>query len=408
MKKNLFLTLAAACAVLAVAPAEAATQYKTHAEAQANVTDDGYILFVHPAGWDRYGEKLCKKLIANSGVRAAAGNAALILAPIYQNRTESNNARAREIMGPLGYPHDMGDISYPAILFYEKGGRMYATVHGEALMTASEKEVAALVRQRMEAKKKQDSLLARSREAKNAGEKSRLLLESSRVDGIDWPAGLQEAMRQADPQDAHGYQAALNFGFGLKNGESMKDFLARLDAVLKNERLSAHQKQRACAVALGHIRRSYGMIAGGPFITKYARAMRKLDPKSPLGLSAPVVMRDWVRTYSYGQGWSDGLLPAEVVPVTMHNVPMTQPGTYTVTFNLVTGRDGIKINQLRLMDGKRCVAADTQPREVSWGNTQQTYTFTVKKPLKKAALEITYGNDANHRSSWGNITVKKQ
>jgi hypothetical protein len=250
--------------------------------------------------------------------------------------------------------------------------------------------------------------LARSREAKNAGEKSRLLLESSRVDGIDWPAGLQEAMRQADPQDAHGYQAALNFGFGLKNGESMKDFLARLDAVLKNERLSAHQKQRACAVALGHIRRSYGMIAGGPFITKYARAMRKLDPKSPLGLSAPVVMRDWVRTYSYGQGWSDGLLPAEVVPVTMHNVPMTQPGTYTVTFNLVTGRDGIKINQLRLMDGKRCVAADTQPREVSWGNTQQTYTFTVKKPLKEAALEITYGNDANHRSSWGNITVKKQ
>ena len=44
MKKNLFLTLAAACSLMAVAPAEAATQYKTYAEAQAKVTDDGYIL----------------------------------------------------------------------------------------------------------------------------------------------------------------------------------------------------------------------------------------------------------------------------------------------------------------------------------------------------------------------------
>ena len=408
MKKNLFLTLVTACCLFAVAPADAATQYKTHAEAQTKVTDDGYMLFIYPAGWDRYGEKLCKKLIADSAVRSAAGKAAMILAPIYQNRDEKNNAHAREIMGSLGYPHDMADISYPAIVFYEKEGRMYASIYGEDLMTASEKDVARLVRQRMEAKKKQDSLLARSRAAKDAGEKSRLLLESTRVNGVDWPAGVQDAMRQADPQDSHGYLASLNFGFGLKDGESMKSLLARLDEVLKNERLAPHQKQRACAVVLGHLRRSFGMVAGGPYITKYARAMRDLDPKSPLGLSATVVMRDWVRRYTYGQGWSDGILPAEQVPMTMYNVPITSPGTYKVTFKLTTGRDGLKVNKLRLMDGKRCIASDDTPRDVTWGNTQQTYTFTVKKALKEAALEITFGNPANQRSTWGDITVQKQ
>ncbi|MBQ2380760.1 MAG: hypothetical protein II295_10280 [Akkermansia sp.] len=408
MLKKLSVLLILALAAPMCHQAQAAQQFATYEAAQRKVTDTGYVVFIYPAGWDRYSEKVCRKLIADEAVRKAAGDAALLLAPIYQDRNEANNAKAKKVMGSLGFPGDMSDISYPAIVFYEKGGRQYATIFGRELTRGSAQQVAKLVAEKLAAKKQQDDILVKSRAATDAGEKARLLLASSRVDGIDWPGGLRNAMQQADPGDKHGYLSALNFGFGPKNGESIQDFAKRLDQVLDNDRLSPHQKQRACAAAIGHIRRSMGTMAGGELITKYARAMRKLDPKSTLGLSAPVVMRDWVRQYHYGQGWSPEVLPAGEFPMLMHGVPITQPGTYRVNFKLVTGRDGVNVKKLRLMDGSRCVATDETPRSINWGQTQQNFTLTVKKALKDPALEITYANDADKRSTWGEITISKQ
>ena len=408
MLKKSTVTLSLALLVSLCMSAGAASQYPTFERAQQHVTDTGYIVFIYPAGWDKYGEKLCKKLITPESVKTAAGDAALLLAPIYQIRDEKNNAAAKNVMGALSYPGDMADISYPAIVFYEKGGRQYATIHGRELMRATPDQVATLVKERLAAKKKQEELLSKSRTATSPDEKAKLLLESSRISGIAWPGGLREAMQAADPGDKLGYLGALNFGFSPKQGESMQDFLSRLDAVLANKLYSPWQKQRACAAAIGHIRRSLGTMAGGSLITKYAKAMHKLDPDSTLGVSAPVVMRDWVRRYHYGQGWSQEIIPSAPIPMLMHDVPMEKPGTYSVTFKLTTGRDGIRINRLRLMDGERCIASQDSPRDVSWGNTQQVYTFTVKTPLKNPALEITYGNPPDKRSSWGSITVTAQ
>ena len=408
MLKKSTVTLSLALLASLCLSAKAASQYPTFEQAQQHVTDTGYIVFIYPAGWDKYGEKLCKKLIATESVKTAAGDAALLLAPIYQIRDEKNNAAAKNIMGALSYPGDMADISYPAIVFYEKGGRQYASIHGRELMRATPDQVATLVKERLAAKKKQEELLSKSRTATSPDEKAKLLLESSRLSGIAWPGGLREAMQAADPGDKLGYLGALNFGFSPKQGESMQDFLSRLDAVLANKLYSPWQKQRACAAAIGHIRRSLGTMAGGSLITKYAKAMHKLDPDSTLGVSAPVVMRDWVRRYHYGQGWSQEIIPSAPIPMLMHDVPMEKTGTYSVTFKLTTGRDGIRINRLRLMDGERCIASHDSPRDVSWGNTQQVYTFTVKTPLKNPALEITYGNPPDKRSSWGSITVTAQ
>ena len=55
------------------------------------------------------------------------------------------------------------------------------------------------------------------------------------------------------------------------------------------------------------------------------------------------------------------------------------------------------------MDGNKCIVSDDTPRDVTWSNTQQTYTFTVKQALKNPALEITYGNEPNKRSTWGDL-----
>jgi hypothetical protein len=150
-----------------------------------------------------------------------------------------------------------------------------------------------------------------------------------------------------------------------------------------------------------------GTRAGGPLISKYGNAMHQLDPKSSLGLAGPVVARDWVQEYRYGQGWSPEVLPSGVAPVLMHDVPMNKPGTYTVKFKLTTGRDAVYVKKLRLLDGSRCVVEDNTPRDVTWGQTQQSYTLTVKKNIKNPVLEITYGNAPDKRSTWGEITITK-
>lgn len=395
-------------ALSALVPAQAARCFDTYAEASQKVSDTGYIVFIYPEGWDRYGEKLCRKLIADEKVLQAAGDAALLLAPIYQNRNEASNAKARSIMGSLGYPGDMSDISYPAIVFYEKVGRQYSTLHGSVLMKASAREVAEMISEKLQAKKQQDEILKKANATTDPGEKNRLYLESSRVPGIEWPGGLRDAMHKTDPGDKYGHLATLNFNFGRQKDEDMDSFLKRLDAVLADKRYSVNQKQRACAAAIGQIRRGMGMMAGGPLITKYARAMRKLDPGSPLGLSAPVVMRDWVRQYRYGQGWSPEILPGSEYPLRMVGVPVDKPGTYTVTFRIVTGRDAVHVKKVRLMEDSDCVAEDATARSVTWGATQQTFTLHVNKPVKSPELEITYTNDADHRSTWGEITVKRQ
>ena len=405
MLKKLSVLLILTLATPVYQQAQAAQKYPTYEAAQRKATNTGYIVFAYPADWDRFGEKLCNKLIDDEKVRKAAGDAVLLLAPVYQKRNEANNAKSKKALGPLGLPGDMADISYPALLFYEKEGRHYAQIFGSELTRGTTEQVAKLVADKLAAKKRQDNLLAQSNAATDAGEKARLLLESSRVEGVSWPGGLRPAIQRADPGDTHGYLGALDFGFGVRGGESIQDLTKRLDDVLANDRLSAHQKQRACATAIGHIRRSMGSIGGGALITKYAKAMYKLDPKSTLGLSAPVVIRDWVKQYRYGHGWSPEVLPSGEAPVLMQGVPMNKPGTYNINFRLVTGRDGVNVKKLRLMDGSRCVASDDTPRSITWGQTQQNFTITVKKQLKEPTLEITYANDHDKRSTWGEITI---
>lgn len=68
-------------------------------------------------------------------------------------------------MGDLAGHGDMADISYPAISFYEKGGRMYASLHGRDLMRASTEQVAKQIATKLAAKKKQDKILAESHNA---------------------------------------------------------------------------------------------------------------------------------------------------------------------------------------------------------------------------------------------------
>ena len=83
MKKSLSLLLAGSLLAGMVAPVQAAKQYSSFEAAQQKVTDTGYILFFYPAGWDKYSEKFCKKLISSEAVCNSAGDAVMLMAPVY-------------------------------------------------------------------------------------------------------------------------------------------------------------------------------------------------------------------------------------------------------------------------------------------------------------------------------------
>ena len=408
MKKSLLIPLCALCALFTL-PLSAAHLAENHAAAQAKVGQSGYIVFIYPGDWDGSGKKLCRRLYDSKLVQQAAGDAVLLLAPIYQSGSEKQRAAAKAIMGPLGYPGSMGRISYPALVFYEKNGRQYTTVYGEELMDRTEEQVAATVRERMELKRKQDELLAKANSSSSGVEKARFLLDSARVAKLEWPGGLRNAIRNADPNDESGCMAALNFSCWPGKDESMADYLKRVDAALENKMLTPWQKQNACAAALGHLRRSIGMMAGGDLIRKYATAMQKLDPESTLGLAAPIVIRDWIKEFRYGQGWSPELLPGSTDPVRMRgDIPIKEAGNYAVSFYIVTGRDALHVASVRLLDGGKCVAADTVERMVNYSQRTQVFNLQVKRAVRKPVLEFVFKNDKDHRSTWGNIEVKKQ
>lgn len=406
MKSIFLLSLFVVCAG-SLAPLQAAFAAENFEQAQSRLSDTGYIVFFYPADWDKFGKKVCTKLYGSEKVRKAAGDAVLLLAPVYQEGSDAQKAAAKSIMGTLGYPGDMSRISYPAIVFYEKNGRSYACLGAESLVDVSVDKVATAVKKRLEAKKHQDALLAQAASASGA-EKARLLLRSARVEGLEWPAGLRDAMAKADPNDTAGCRAALDFSCTPGKDESLPAYLKRVDAALDNELLTPDQKQRTCAMAIGHVRRSIGMMSGGELIRRYASTMQKLNPESPLGLAAPVVLRDWVKEYRYGQGWSPEVLPGSPTPMKMLGAPIGAPGEYTVSFYIVTGRDAVRIRSVRLLDGSKLIAADEREQLVDYSTRTRTYTLSVKKEVKCPVLEIVYLNDADHRSTWGNVTVQKK
>ena len=69
---------------------------------------------------------------------------------------------------------------------------------------------------------------------------------------------------------------------------------------------------------------------------------------------------------------------------------------------------GYEANLKGLLDGEKCVASDEQERKVDYGNRTQVFNLNVKKSVRKPVLEFVFKNDADHRSTWGNIEVKKQ
>ena len=303
MKKTLFLTLAAAC-LLAPQPGTAATVYKTQAEAAQSVTEDGYMLVVYAKGWDRFSEPFCKEIIANPEIQAAAGDAALILAPFYQYATPEDNQKQAAVWGSLEEPRAHSNETYPCILMYDKNGRLYGRVQGTSFLKGSMAERAAEIKAKLEARHKQEELMTQAGAA-NGVERAKLVGEACAIQGIERPSGWREIVKAADPNDESGMVRRLNFdyyGFSQKYCASQKDgglelgpeaTIKEMEKFLKDPAYTPEQKQIFHAVIIGTLRRSG---AGATQLKGAVMEMKRLAPESHLGVTAD----QYIKLYASG------------------------------------------------------------------------------------------------------------
>lgn len=300
MKKALYIALLAA-GLLAPLPLSAAQQYASQAEAATNATDDGYILFVYGKGWDRFSEELCKKVIAAPEISAAAGNAALILTPFYQYATAEEKEAQRAIWGSLAEPLARSMETYPSLLMYDKEGFLYGRVQGAVLLRGTMAEIAAEVKSKLEAKRKQEEIMKRANAASGV-EAAKLIAEAWAIPGIEPPNNYRNLVKAADPNDESGMVRRLHFdGWalaqkycakktdgGLELGDEAT--IAKMKEFLKDPAYTPEQQQTFYAIIIGVLNRGGGAASQ---IKGYANEIKRLNPNSNLGISADQVIKIW-------------------------------------------------------------------------------------------------------------------
>ena len=402
---SLLMCLAAA----SLLPAQAACKVASYDEAQAQLNDEGYIVFLYGQGWDKQAGKQIGQLYNAPEIIKAAGNAVMMLVPLGESLDEAGRESLKKTMGKLRLPPEDMNPSYPAVVFYDKAGRLASIVCGPAMVYPDTKRIAALITARREALARQRDLLAQADKAQGQ-ERARLLLQACQIPGLQRPDRAEQRIKEADPEDASGCLAALRFHnnpVGDKINEmSLTDALVEIDKAIANPLHTVQQKQNACAFTIGTIRRRAG-AGGSDLIRKYAELMKSLDPDSVLGRSADVVLRDWTLGLQYVRGWSTETLPIANMPTELQgHLPIAAAGTYKLHFKPTGGNKAI-ITRVALYDGDTLLSEDVRTTEIADNGQDHFYTMTAPAEVKKPRVLITFGNEENNRNTHGQFSITK-
>lgn len=402
------LPLLMCLAAASLAPAMAATKVATYEQAQANLTSDGYILFVYGQGWDQLAEKQISALYNHPAVIQAAGSAALIMLPLPESPDEAEKAAIDKILGKLKLPNPHSNHSFPALVMYDQKGHQYGLICGPSIIHGTAESVAKIVASKREALGKQERLLSLAEQTQ--GEvKARMLLQACRIEGIERPERIEQLLKEADPKDSAGCLAALRF-HNNPVGDAIKDMpladaLKEMDKAIQNPLHTVQQKQNACAFAIGLIRRKVGM-GGSHLIRQYAEQMKALNPNSVLGRSADIVIRDWTQGLQYVRGWSSYTLPMQGIPTEIQGrLPIAEPGTYNVRFIPSRGKNHAKVACVALYDGGKLVAIDKRYFTLT---SPASYFLKVSAPVQNPHLFVTFDNAETERDTNGSITITRQ
>lgn len=402
---SLLMCLAAA----SLLPAQAATKVSTYEQAQARLTDEGYLLFIYGQGWDKRAEELTKALYNSPAVTKAAGNAVMMLVPLPESMTDAQKTQLEKTMGKLQLPHVHSKHSFPAIVMYDKNGRQYSNICGPAMIYPDATRIARVITVRKANYARQQQILAAAAETQGE-ERARLLLHACRIDNIERPDRIQQLIKEADPDDKAGCLAALNFynnPLGDKvNSTPLPEVLKEMDKAIANPLHTVQQKQNACAFAIGTIRRRTG-TGGSELIRHYAEQMKALDPDSVLGRSADVVIRDWTQGLQFVRGWAPESLPIQGVPTQLQGrLPIGEAGTYKLHFKPTGGNKAI-ITRVALYDGDKLISEEIRTTEIADNGQDHFYTLTATEEVKQPRLLVTFDNAENNRNTRGKFFITK-
>ena len=398
-------------------------QAESFAKAKEAVTDDGYIVFAYAADWDRYSESFAKAWIANADIQKAAGSARLLLGPVYQAQDEKAKKAQDDFWGFI--PEKARGFhleTYPAIMLFDKDGRHYADVFGPDMITRTPADIAAEVAGKLELLHRQADLLKKAAAASGA-EAARLLGEAATLEGIAAPDKMLDQVKKADPQDESGYVRRLEFNglsfadqkrkqvAELKSKEekwaAIQDVVKEVEGMLEDSAYTNAQKQEMCSAVIGVLHRDGG-YKGSLQIAKWAKRMTELDPESVLGRSGKVVPDVWAWKLNYAEGWTPKGIPDDKTPIALRgDLPISDPGSYTLQFMYHSGRDALHIEKVMLYDGDELVSEDEHQGEASKSPRNNSYTVTADSKLKNPRVFIIF-NNGDKRDSYGMIRIDNE
>lgn len=407
MKNSLISALAALCMIPCV---QAAKVVKNYDEAQAALTDDGYILVVYPEDWSKKGKEAGLKYLKSEAVLKAAGNAVIIPVPRHQVSDEKVQAERKALLGKLNLP---GCQSFPAFILLDKKGQHYATVDDKFMRKGDDKKAAAELQKCMTSKREQDKLLAEAAQTKDPLLKARKLGRAAELPGINRPNNIRKLLNDADPEDKSGYSRRLAYNpsahaEGMVNNKekTMEQKLTELEAMLEDSAYTDEQKQGICATYIGMIRRSGdpNRIKRIPLI---AERMRSYAPTTVQAKSAAIAVRQWVRQLSLSDGWSPLVLPRDNKPVALEGaIPIKAAGTYEVTFTYTSGTQALGIAAVELYDGDKKVAEDRHNGSTGHKSSGNVYVLKVPAAVTMPRVIVTF-NQKNF-DTYGNISIRKK
>ena len=402
---NSFLTLS-----LALAPLTATAYQKAEniEQAQTLVTDDGYAIVMYARDWDKYSKKTAERMMADPTVSKALGNAVVMTMDVPNVTPKEEHEANKKRFGKmdLSFPN-----VYPAIILYDKDCRRLKDILIPYAERNNPTAVAEKVATAMTAARKQAKLMAQAEGAQGI-EKARLIGQAASIPGINRPNNVANTLKQLDPEDNTGlYQiATLNLfdtAIGTADTKDWEADLAKMKKLIDNPLLTTENKQQACCICIGLLRRHGGMARKAELKQMIAK-LKSLDPNSLLGKSAVDAERMWVSELNLIEGWSPSVLPTDNTPQEVGGaIPMKAAGTYEITFTYKKGSDALLITAVELYDGKKKVAEDRHNGFSGIKKNGHIYTLTVPSTVKNPKLFVTF-NMGQKRDSYGQITITKK
>lgn len=372
------------------------------------VTDDGYAIVTYADGWDKYSKKTAEMMMDDPAVTKALGNAVVMTLPVpnvtSKEEHEANKTRFGNM--DLSFPN-----VYPAIILYDKTGRRLTDICIPYSERKNPADIATKVSTAMTAARKQARLLSDAEKAQGV-EKARLLGQASTIPGINRPNKVADMIKKVDPKDESGMQriASLNLFATAIESAKTKDWeadLATMKELMENPLLTTEQKQQACCISIGLLRR-HGGLARKAELKQMIAKLRSLDPNSLLGQSADDAERMWVSTFNIVEGWIPSILPSDATPVELEGkLPISAAGTYEVTFNYKKGTEALRVAAVELYDGDKKIAEDRHAGFMGIKQNNNVYTLNVPAAVKNPRIFVIF-NMGEKLDSYGKVTITRK